>query len=252
MADHLINLLTKTETIIGIYRNYDSLSKKQKILCKLRIFFEILFVFSIATYNVLVLENFLSTRIFHYMMMYHISNFLGGPIVAISGILCSNTYKNFIDNFMTMDMHYQKKSAYVKCLKKMKILFVVTCIISCLSIVFFLITKITARFFIHHHYVNIGFVLMLVVAVFVQQRFFLEHTLMYIFIRMIQNVLRCLNDCMLDAQVGYNDMTRSGQSDSREWRPLLTAEQVQLWAEHYKCLLICSKNLSICFRSQVI
>ncbi|PZC84633.1 hypothetical protein B5X24_HaOG200753 [Helicoverpa armigera] len=241
-------MLTKIETILGVNRNYPSTSKTRKILFEIRIVLEVLYIIGfIYTYRTKI--KFKDGQ-FYLMEIFHLANYLSGPIIMINGILTSQQYKRYLENFIPVHAYYIKESKYAEKMKKIKTIFIIVTSISfAISCAGFLV-KYYNRY-VQNQEITFLVTIFLLSALLVHYRFMLENGVMFTHMAMLRNLLKCLNDCILDAQVGYSYFVQSGRSDRNEWRPLLSEEKVQLWASQYMSLLNCSKNLSVCFRAQV-
>lgn len=243
-----MKMLRKTESTIGIRRNYVSLSVPRKILYHLRVFVEIIFATVVLKY-IYIVSLTIDSRMVQMMQSFQIMSVFSGIVIMISSILSSRSYELFIHNFMLVHRCFQNEATYIKCTRKLQNVFVIIAALSCLSS-----TLIFAAYMcslIEAKKLNLATFLITISDVVTEERFILMNATMHVYITMIRNVLQCLNNRISDFQVQYKNKEKGLCSDGPKSDDLLTIEQVKQWAIQFKCLMKCSRNLSVCIKVQV-
>ena len=251
VARNIIKTLTKAENLRGVYRNYVFLSKYLKILSALHIIFDIVVYPVILHNNVTVISQVTNNRIYRIVQILQVTIFLSSPVIVISGCLSSRSYKLFIENILSVHKYFQNEPTYIRNSKKLKKNILITTVLSIALIMLALLIKLVCLSFIRHLEMTMKVIVLTISHLMLEERIIIEHIVMYTYITMVKDLLRCVNNGIFDVQVKFNDIETELCSDGTEWNDVLTVEQVEQWATQFKCLLTCSRNLSVCFKAQV-
>ena len=236
---------------MGVYRNNAFTLKSYQRLNTVRIFIETVIFSVLFIYNMYKALGKTQGRFIYVFEFYHFVMLLNGPVIMISGILNSRSFKLFIDNFESVHHYFQDEPTYIKCSKRLNIAFVVITTVALITSIGFEASKMIGR--LNKSKEPWLFITLFLADMIVENRYILEHTVMYIYITTVRNLLKCLNNCIFDieAKYSYHDIKSRVCSVNRQSNEVLTVEQVEQWATQFKCLLICSRNLSVSFKAQV-
>ena len=251
VSKQVFSMTLTVENIMGVYRNYAFVSKRSQRLSTLRILAETVICSGIFVYDMYYVAGQSVDRLIYVYEYNQLVKLLNGPVIMISGALNSRSFKLFKDNFKFVHQQFLNESSYVKYSRKLKVVFVIIITVTFISSTGFEASKMIGR--LHKSpEPNICFAIILFLGnMVVQNRFILEHAVMYIYITMVRNLLNCLNNSIFDIEVKYDESKKRLCSDSTESIYVLTVERVEQWASQFKCLSACSRNLSVCFKAQV-
>lgn len=251
IENQMINMLIAAENVIGVYRNYISLKKSRKVLALMRIVLEILLSTVALAHSTYVVEMRSRKNPPCLLLIIHLMNYFSSVIIAICSIKNSRSYKMFITDFMAVHHSFQKEPMYIKCLRKLKLIFIITTLLCCITNMVLFTTKILHKSVVRGRQLDVGFVVLVILEILVEIRFTLEHTILYIFITMLEYLLKCFNNYIVDIQKKYNNLEMRLYINRRQKKNLLTVNKIEEWATKYQRLVSCSKKLSACFRIQV-
>lgn len=143
-----------------------------------------------------------------------------------------------------MLVHYcfQYEHTYIKRSRQLKTVFVYTTAMFCIASLSILVLYLYFEIYMRNSFTLKAFIVTLS-NVLTEERCIMINAIINISISTIRNLLKCLNNYILNVENKIND--------NREWNDILTVEQVEQWATQYKCILSCSRSLSVCFKVQV-
>ena len=253
VARKVINMSLKAENIIGVYRNYAFISKSRQIISTMRILVETVICTAIFVYDRGMYKPAGPTkdRLIYIFQFYQFVKLLNGPIIMMISILNSSSFKLFIDKFTSMHHQFLNEPSYIKCSKKLRVIFVIIIALAFITSIGFETSKMIGRLHRVTELKTCFLIIIFLVNLVAVARYILEHAVMYIYITMVRNLLKCLNISIFDIEVKYDKTKKRLCSDSRESNDILKVDQVEQWATKLKCLLTCSRSLSVCFKAQV-
>ena len=252
MKQTTLELLMKTENIMGVYRNYSSQMNFRKIRIT-RVVLELLIsgiILLKTTYEAVLMPVYFDHSLMHRMLTYHFLNFFSTCTITIPAISSSDSYTIFSKNLIAVHQSFNKEWSK-QYSRKLKNIFIVITAMLCFCGLGTLPLRILYRILVQKRHLNPSLIMLLTIELFTELRFSLEHVIFYIYIRMIHFSLKRLNDYVSDLQNYYIDQERKICVERKEINDPLTADRMEEWASNYMLLVGCSKKLSACFNFQV-
>lgn len=240
----ILRILEKVENLLCVYRNYYLIKKYHKLLVSIRIIVGSCFNFAIFIYNCHFINALLYSAgdVANLYILNHFLNYVTVITCVICAILNTMSYKDLITNLNTIHNVYITEICYTKSLKRLR-LFLVTC-----TVIYYII-KISVsivRLLIHLFLSGISqvpqFIVLVISELCYETLFLLEHVVVYSYITIIYNLLKCINLSVSKVLLHIDDDL---------YESALTVAEVNQWTERYQYLMNCVKLLSACFQKQV-
>lgn len=249
----MINVLIITENFLGIYRNFSYLPKKRQVFIAMRTAVELIVTCSLFWNRVYYLTASIENEFLmpHVMIMFHFVILVTGTIIILTSMQSSRNYKIFITKYMTLQTSYRNELIYTKSLKRLKIFFIIASSICLFTSTSNLMLKVTTKYYLQKEKFILSYFMLMMIEMLHEIRFMMEHVVLYIYISLLRSFLECINQCLSLTQIKYEHIENRLYKDRRESDEILTVEEVEQWAKMYECMVISSKNLSICFRMLV-
>ena len=249
-------MLITAENIMGVYRNFNTLTKFKKTLVVIRVVFEVFVYVFVFKINVDAFRSFTFTCTVvppTIMGLFYMCNFISGFIIMICGVQSSHSFKIFITDVRTVHHCFKGESThYDKYVKKLKtVLITATALHMCGSIVMFA-TKTLNKIYLEATGLTLNYVLFVTLEIYVEIRHILENIVLYTYITMLHHFLKTVNDCILDILKKDDEPVKILYANRRQRIDLISMnEALDDCAMKYRYLISCSKKLSACFSSQV-
>lgn len=251
MEINVINQVQTIEVVFGIYRNYITYNRKCKIFIIIRIIFQLLIYLSAFTHNIFWLLNSDVN-----VAMFFLSTF--NLICIVTFLVCSvqNSahYKILTTNLIAVHYAYNDNCSYNRRLQQLKSIFLVGFTIyvfmgSCCT----LFKMVYEAVFISHGFYTSETPLVYVWRFTYRLHYNLEFFALYVILKVLCNLIKCLNDSLAEIQLEMKTEEYSLQSNRHghfcnESNVIFKISQ---WTDLYECIVNCRQELSKCFEYQV-
>lgn len=244
LADTMLDTLLKVENILGIYRNYSLFNTRYKVLVLARTVVEFIFstIVLVDTIHLILKNGAFDTKLqVTYYIFLHFVYYTNGTSYFLSAIYYTRFYESFLNNYFTVQKYFQNDSIYIKNFQNLRLFFKMSTFVTVLMTLFRTAFLLYENLPILKHESYLHLLLLSMLTSYIEIRFIMEHLIFFIHLKMLQRLLKCLNNSILIIQTKYHD----------KQMPEGVMETVEQWATHYICLKHCVEELSVSFKIQV-
>ena len=241
-------IMNTAENIMGVHRNFSAVGKNYKILIIMRIVFETVVCVAVYCQSFLVFSPNLKLRgnVSRLMVVFHLAFLLNGFSIITCAVQSSHSFELFKNNFREAQYCFWNIDIYKKYIQKFKTIF----LIASSSFTLLNAILITLRIYGSATHVEECYIVLFLIEIYIEIRYLLENIIFYIYISIIQYLLKSMNTTISDIKAKCTELEKKPNSYSL-WNDLMTMGQVEEWAMKYQKLESCSNKLSACFSSQV-